>query len=53
MIDQDAGVYPMVGPGQAYNEMITGEYIASRTEVEIKAARRIEDVLPPAGSSRS
>jgi acetolactate synthase I/II/III large subunit len=37
MIDQDAGVYPMVGPGQAYDEMITGDYIASRTEVEIKA----------------
>jgi acetolactate synthase-1/2/3 large subunit len=36
MIDQDAGVYPMVGPGQAYDEMITGEHIASRTEVEIK-----------------
>jgi acetolactate synthase I/II/III large subunit len=36
MIDQDAGVYPMVGPGQAYDEMITGEYIASRTEVQIK-----------------
>jgi acetolactate synthase I/II/III large subunit len=37
MIDQDAGVYPMVGPGQAYDEMITGEHIASRTEVEITA----------------
>ncbi len=36
MIDQDAGVYPMVGPGQAYDEMITGEHIASRTQVEIK-----------------
>jgi acetolactate synthase-1/2/3 large subunit len=36
MIDQDAGVYPMVGPGQAYDEMITGEHIVSRTEVEIK-----------------
>jgi acetolactate synthase I/II/III large subunit len=35
MIDQDAGVYPMVGPGQAYDEMITGEHIASRNEVEI------------------
>jgi acetolactate synthase I/II/III large subunit len=26
----------MVGPGQAYDEMITGEHIATRTEVEIK-----------------
>jgi acetolactate synthase-1/2/3 large subunit len=37
MIDPDAGVYPMVGPGQAYDEMITGEHIPSRTAVEIKA----------------
>ncbi len=36
MIDPDAGVYPMVGPGQAYDEMITGEHIPSRTTVEIK-----------------
>ncbi len=37
MIDPDAGVYPMVGPGQAYAEMITGEHIPSRTKVDIKA----------------
>jgi acetolactate synthase-1/2/3 large subunit len=37
MIDPDAGVYPMVGPGQAYAEMITGEHIPSRTPVDIKA----------------
>jgi acetolactate synthase-1/2/3 large subunit len=36
MIDPDAGVYPMVGPGQAYADMITGEHIPSRTKVEIK-----------------
>ena len=36
MIDPDAGVYPMVGPGQAYADMITGEYIPSRTQVDIK-----------------
>jgi acetolactate synthase I/II/III large subunit len=36
MIDPDAGVYPMVGPGQAYDEMITGEHIASRHKVDIK-----------------
>jgi acetolactate synthase-1/2/3 large subunit len=30
IIDRDAGVYPMVGPGQAYDEMITGDFIASR-----------------------
>jgi acetolactate synthase-1/2/3 large subunit len=36
MIDPDAGVYPMVGPGQAYDEMITGDHIRSRHAVEIK-----------------
>jgi acetolactate synthase-1/2/3 large subunit len=36
MIDPDAGVYPMVGPGQAYDEMITGDFIASRHKVDIK-----------------
>jgi acetolactate synthase-1/2/3 large subunit len=30
IIDRDAGVYPMVGPGQAYDEMITGDFIPSR-----------------------
>ncbi len=30
IIDPDAGVYPMVGPGQCYDEMITGEWIPSR-----------------------
>ncbi len=33
IIDRDAGVYPMVGPGQGYSEMITGDYILSRTDV--------------------
>jgi acetolactate synthase-1/2/3 large subunit len=36
MIDPDAGVYPMVGPGQTYENMITGEHIPSRTKVDIK-----------------
>jgi acetolactate synthase-1/2/3 large subunit len=36
MIDPDAGVYPMVGPGQCYEDMITGEFIPSRHEVDIK-----------------
>ncbi len=37
MIDPDAGVYPMVGPGQSYDEMITGEFINSRHQVVIKS----------------
>jgi acetolactate synthase-1/2/3 large subunit len=36
MIDQDAGVYPMVGPGQAYEDMITGDHIASRSKTQAK-----------------
>jgi acetolactate synthase-1/2/3 large subunit len=31
IIDTEAGVYPMVGPGQSYDEMITGDHIASRS----------------------
>jgi acetolactate synthase-1/2/3 large subunit len=36
MIDPDAGVYPMVGPGHSYEEMITGDFIPSRHKVDIK-----------------
>jgi acetolactate synthase I/II/III large subunit len=36
IIDRDAGVYPMVGPGLGYSEMITGDHIPSRTEVQTK-----------------
>jgi len=32
IIDPDAGVYPMVGPGMSYDKMITGEHIESRTK---------------------
>jgi acetolactate synthase-1/2/3 large subunit len=30
IIDPDAGVYPMVGPGLSYDKMITGDYIRAR-----------------------
>jgi len=30
MIDPDAGVYPMVGPGLGYRQMVTGDHIPSR-----------------------
>ena len=32
IIDPDAGVYPMVGPGLSYDKMITGDYIEARDE---------------------
>ena len=34
MIDPDAGVYPMVGPGLGYDSMITGDYIRARASTE-------------------
>jgi acetolactate synthase-1/2/3 large subunit len=38
MIDPDAGVYPMVGPGATYAQMITGEFIASRGAVPVETS---------------
>jgi len=32
VIDPDAGVYPMIGPGARYAQMITGEFIRAREE---------------------
>jgi acetolactate synthase I/II/III large subunit len=43
IIDPDAGVYPMIGPGMAYDQMITGDFIPSRN----KSAEREN----PSGSS--
>jgi acetolactate synthase-1/2/3 large subunit len=34
MIDPEACVYPMIGPGMGYKEMITGDFIAGRTAAE-------------------
>ena len=41
IIDPDAGVYPMVGPGLPYSKMITGDYINSRDEREERPADNI------------
>jgi acetolactate synthase-1/2/3 large subunit len=35
IIDRDAGVYPMVGPGLAYDQMITGDHIPNRYDTQI------------------
>jgi len=37
IIDPDAGVYPMVGPGLSYAHMITGDHIKSREEPDDEA----------------
>ncbi len=39
VIDPDAGVYPMVGPGQAYEDMITGDFIPTREADDTAEAR--------------
>ncbi|MFM0507233.1 MULTISPECIES: biosynthetic-type acetolactate synthase large subunit [unclassified Paraburkholderia] len=36
MVDENADVFPMVGPGQSYANMITGPFIPSRVEPETK-----------------
>jgi acetolactate synthase I/II/III large subunit len=42
IIDPDAGVYPMVGPGMAYTEMITGDHIPSREPAPTKDVDKSE-----------
>jgi acetolactate synthase-1/2/3 large subunit len=34
IIDKEAGVYPMVGPGLSYRDMITGDFIPNRYDAE-------------------
>jgi acetolactate synthase-1/2/3 large subunit len=36
IIDRDAGVYPMVGPGLTYDAMITGDHIPSRDKSPVR-----------------
>jgi acetolactate synthase-1/2/3 large subunit len=38
LIDPDAGVYPMVGPGASYAQMITGDFIAARDSEAVHAS---------------
>lgn len=38
IIDPNANVYPMVGPGKSYKEMITGEWINAREQSEEEPA---------------
>jgi acetolactate synthase-1/2/3 large subunit len=42
MIDPDACVYPMVGPGMGYKEMVTGDFIASRPAAVPKSTETID-----------
>ena len=50
MIDTNAHVYPMVGPGMGYKEMAVGDYITPRTEAavvehEVKDMTKIPDLF--------
>ncbi|HYC01299.1 MAG TPA: biosynthetic-type acetolactate synthase large subunit [Candidatus Limnocylindrales bacterium] len=36
MVDSTAHVYPMIGPGMGYKDMITGKFIKSREKVSVK-----------------
>ena len=45
IIDQDAGVYPMVSPGATYRQMITGDYIRGRKEDEYLSEK--EEIVDP------
>ncbi len=47
MIDQDACVYPMVGPGMGYKEMVTGEFIKSRPVVVHQPESEIDMTTVP------
>ncbi len=35
IIDPEADVYPMVGPGLSYKEMVTGKYMPNRYEIDV------------------
>jgi acetolactate synthase I/II/III large subunit len=37
MIDENADVFPMVGPGQSYSNMVTGPFIPSRSGEDTQA----------------
>ncbi len=47
MIDPDACVYPMVGPGMGYGDMITGDFIVGRTTTEdsLEETRKATDAF--------
>lgn len=42
MIDPDAGVYPMVGPGMSYDQMITGDHIPTRNSALGKTDKEVD-----------
>jgi len=43
MIDPDACVYPMIGPGLSYKEIVTGPYIKPRPQEPPKPGSGVRD----------
>jgi acetolactate synthase I/II/III large subunit len=39
IVDQNAHVYPMIGPGMGYKDMITGKHIRPRTQKSVEVDR--------------
>ncbi len=46
MIDPNAGVYPMVGPGMGYKEMVTGDWINVRKQEQPPEAKPDMAAIP-------
>lgn len=46
-IDADAGVYPMVGPGMGYKEMVTGDFIKVRPVPKSELAEPVDMTTIP------
>jgi acetolactate synthase I/II/III large subunit len=47
MIDQDACVYPMIGPGMGYKQMVTGGFIAARPPAAAKSEAPVDMMKIP------
>lgn len=45
MVDKSSFVYPMVGPGKSYKDMLTGPYIPARTEAPTEAKLDTADLF--------
>ncbi|MFO7857828.1 MAG: thiamine pyrophosphate-dependent enzyme, partial [Ectothiorhodospiraceae bacterium] len=46
MVDGNASVYPMVGPGMGYSQMVTGEWIPSREVAPVQRDPQDPDSTP-------
>jgi acetolactate synthase I/II/III large subunit len=47
MIDPNAGVFPMVGPGMSYRQMVTGDHIPARPQEDGEKLEHIDLLTSP------